>query len=373
MLFSFTKRLLKIAGIFALSLIFFFSAIAAVPKTSSSNASQRLISAFRKTKHLFEIVSESPSNSSQNVDIESPITLTFSDPLGQITTYPSLTPPINGTWVKTAPNQLTFVPEAPGTYSGTETVTINASINDIYGEALQDPQSFSFTYQQGPVLRLQQLLSILGYMPVSFTPVETSTTLLSLPYSAQGSFSWKYPSLEPYLANYFSPGQFDLVTRAAVMTFEAANNLAVDGVVGPIVWSRLFYDYLSNKVDPYPYYFVIVNMNLPERLYDYVNGNMAFSTLVNTGIAVAPTQPGLFPIYARYVSTTMSGRNPDGTYYHDTGVPWVSYFNGGDALHGFMRPGYGYPQSLGCVEMTYSSAQQVFNLTTYGTIVDVIP
>ena len=47
----------------------------------------------------------------------------------------------------------------------------------------------------------------------------------------------------------------------------------------------------------------------------------------------------------------MSGTNPDGSHYADP-VTWVSYFNGGDALHQFYRSTYGWPQSLGCVEMT---------------------
>jgi lipoprotein-anchoring transpeptidase ErfK/SrfK len=49
----------------------------------------------------------------------------------------------------------------------------------------------------------------------------------------------------------------------------------------------------------------------------------------------------------------------------------VSYFNGGDALHGFPRPGYGYPQSDGCVEMPISNAASVFPLTPIGTLVTV--
>jgi lipoprotein-anchoring transpeptidase ErfK/SrfK len=49
----------------------------------------------------------------------------------------------------------------------------------------------------------------------------------------------------------------------------------------------------------------------------------------------------------------------------------VSYFHGGDALHGFVRPGYGYPQSDGCVEMPISNAAVVFPLTPLGTLVTV--
>ncbi len=64
---------------------------------------------------------------------------------------------------------------------------------------------------------------------------------------------------------------------------------------------------------------------------------MVISTPANTGVAGAETERGTFPIYARYVSTTMTGTNPDGSHYSDPGVPWVNYFNGGDAVHGFPR------------------------------------
>jgi hypothetical protein len=49
----------------------------------------------------------------------------------------------------------------------------------------------------------------------------------------------------------------------------------------------------------------------------------------------------------------------------------VSYFNGGDALHGFIRASYGFPQSLGCVEMPFAEAGQVWPYTPIGTIVNV--
>ncbi len=71
------------------------------------------------------------------------------------------------------------------------------------------------------------------------------------------------------------------------------------------------------------------------------------------------------------MSTTMSGTNPDGSHYSDPGIPYVSYFNGGDALHGFLRAQYGLPQSLGCVEMSYADAGQVYPYTPIGTLVNV--
>jgi len=61
-------------------------------------------------------------------------------------------------------------------------------------------------------------------------------------------------------------------------------------------------------------------------------------------------------VYLRYLTQTMSGTNPDGSHYADPGIPWISYFDGSSALHGFIRATYGWPQSLGCVEMPFASA-----------------
>ncbi|HXO06806.1 MAG TPA: L,D-transpeptidase, partial [Solirubrobacteraceae bacterium] len=92
---------------------------------------------------------------------------------------------------------------------------------------------------------------------------------------------------------------------------------------------------------------------------------------VNTGIASAPTAEGTYPVYEHLPVTTMSGTNPDGSHYSDPGIPDVSYFNGGDALHGFLRAQYGFPQSLGCVEMPYAEAAAVYPYTPVGTLVHV--
>jgi lipoprotein-anchoring transpeptidase ErfK/SrfK len=67
----------------------------------------------------------------------------------------------------------------------------------------------------------------------------------------------------------------------------------------------------------------------------------------------------------------MKGTNPDGTKYNDPGVPYINYFNGGDAIHGFERASYGSAQSLGCIELPYDAAAQVWDLIDYGTVVTV--
>jgi lipoprotein-anchoring transpeptidase ErfK/SrfK len=66
----------------------------------------------------------------------------------------------------------------------------------------------------------------------------------------------------------------------------------------------------------------------------------------------------------------MKGTNPDGTKYADP-VQFVAYFRSGEAVHYFPRGSYGWPQSLGCVELTLSDAQQAWPYLTYGSLVTV--
>ena len=67
----------------------------------------------------------------------------------------------------------------------------------------------------------------------------------------------------------------------------------------------------------------------------------------------------------------MSGTNPDGSHYHDPGMRWISYFNGGDALHSFTARSFGTPQSLGCVELPLAAAAEVWPYTPVGTMVTI--
>jgi len=80
---------------------------------------------------------------------------------------------------------------------------------------------------------------------------------------------------------------------------------------------------------------------------------------VNTGIPASPTVDGTFPVYLRFYFTHMKGTNPDGSKYDDP-VWYVSYFNGGDAVHYFPRGSYGWYQSLGCVELPWNAAARAY-------------
>jgi lipoprotein-anchoring transpeptidase ErfK/SrfK len=109
-----------------------------------------------------------------------------------------------------------------------------------------------------------------------------------------------------------------------------------------------------------------------QRLNLWHNGKTIIAaTPVNTGAPGTPTQAGTWPVFEHLPVTTMSGNNPDGSHYSDPDIRWVSYFHGGDALHEFTRAQYGFPQSLGCVEMPPRSAAQVYPYTPIGTLVHI--
>jgi hypothetical protein len=148
--------------------------------------------------------------------------------------------------------------------------------------------------------------------------------------------------------------------------------MPADGVAGPAVWKSMIDAYDSGKTSSFGYTFVMVHKSAsPQSLSLWHNGKIAVTAAVNTGIASAPTASGTYPVFEHLPVTTMSGTNPDGSHYSDPGIQYVSYFNGGDALHAFTRAQFGFPQSLGCVEMELSSAAAVYPYTPIGTLVNV--
>jgi lipoprotein-anchoring transpeptidase ErfK/SrfK len=123
---------------------------------------------------------------------------------------------------------------------------------------------------------------------------------------------------------------------------------------------------------PASFTYVQVSEQIPETLRLWHNGRTVLTVPANTGISVAPTDPGTFWVYAHIPVGTMAGTNPDGSHYNDPGIRYISYFNGGDAIHAFDRASFGTPQSLGCVELELSDAARVWPYTPIGTVVTIV-
>jgi peptidoglycan hydrolase-like protein with peptidoglycan-binding domain len=234
----------------------------------------------------------------------------------------------------------------------------------------------TWTVAPGSTVRLQQLLASLGYLPVTFnsrasvaaTPGAQEQAAITPP---SGSFAWRWGNVPGALRSMWEPGAFGEMTKGAVMAFENDQGMIPDGVAGPVVWKSLIAAAMQHQGSTFGYTFVQVSESSPESQSTWHNGRTVVSGAVNTGIPQAPTAQGVFAVFEHARSVTMSGTNPNGSHYSDAGVPYVSYFNGGDALHGFLRASYGTAQSLGCVEMPYSEAAAVYPYTPVGTLVDV--
>jgi peptidoglycan hydrolase-like protein with peptidoglycan-binding domain len=321
----------------------------------------------------FDIVSVTPAAGATQVPSDATISVQFSRPLSAHSPTPSLSPAAPGTWQLVSPTTFDFVASAPLVPSSSETVTIPAGaagVTSSTGKKLRQPSTVGFTVAQGSTLRLQQLLAELGYLPVSFTPAGPLSAPQEAAAPQEGTFSWRWT--EPAsLVSLWTMGTPNQITKGAVMAFESQYNLKADGMAGPMVWQQLLTAASAGTVTTAPYNYVYVTETLPETTTVYSDGAEVYSTLANTGVPAAATALGTFPVYVRFKVTTMTGTNPDGSKYVDPGIPWVSYFNGGDALHGFDRASYGFPQSDGCVEMPPAHAEVVFPLTPIGTLVTV--
>ncbi len=113
-----------------------------------------------------------------------------------------------------------------------------------------------------------------------------------------------------------------------------------------------------------------IEVNLYEQtLGVYENGQLKFATLVATGAEPYFTRPGLFQIYEKKPTETMTGafEADKSDYYHLADVPWTMYFDEARALHGaYWRAGFGWQQSHGCVNLSIGDARWLFDWAQAG-------
>jgi lipoprotein-anchoring transpeptidase ErfK/SrfK len=284
---------------------------------------------------------------------------------------------VSGKWVLSSnATTLSYDLKAPLVPGSHEILTVPGGPSGLEGNGgarLASSSTVTFGVAGGDMLRLQQLLAELDYLPLSFTPSGPAPTQAALAVDQAGTFYWRWPGPPSELTSLWTQGSENEITRAAVEAFETQNGIGVDGVAGPSVWSALINDVITRKVDATPYVYVLVNKTLPENLTLWYNGAPEYVDIpVNTGAPGADTVDGSYAVFEHVRYSDMKGTNPDGTTYNDPNVPYASYFNGGDALHGFIRSSYGSPQSNGCVEMTYADAALVWHVTPIGTLVTVV-
>ncbi len=310
-----------------------------------------------------------------------PIVLTFSRPVEQLfgATDPRLRPKVPGSWTRPNDHTLVFTPSGLGFPFGRHVqLRLPEPIEVISGADPAPMRTLSWQVPRASPLRMKELLAEEGYLPLEWTPAGQAVrmTLGAQARAAvnppQGSFRWRYPNTPAALKGLWSSSSLRAtLVRGAIMAFENSHGMPVDGFPSMTVFRALVHDELAGRQAEGGYSYVFVSESLPQTLTLWHAGRVILRTPVNTGIASRPTALGTYPVYAHLVETTMQGTNPDGTHYDDPGVPWVNYFNGGDAVHGFPRYGYGWPQSLGCVEAPIPTAGKIFPYVNIGTLVTV--
>jgi hypothetical protein len=173
--------------------------------------------------HL-DVMSTAPAPGASSVALDSAVSVHFTTALAPESPAPTLSPSVPGTWVRSGPDTLAFNAATtlpPGTAI---TVTVPGGPSGIEGAAgqrLSDALHVSFTTSPMSTLRLQQLLAQLDYLPVAFTPADPAPVVANQMAVAQlGTFTWRWSTLPGAFMALWSPGETNVVTQGAIMTFE---------------------------------------------------------------------------------------------------------------------------------------------------------
>jgi peptidoglycan hydrolase-like protein with peptidoglycan-binding domain len=329
------------------------------------------------------VLSVTPARHARHVNGAAPVQVRFSAALAADSPFPTLSPATPGSWQRPNASTVEFVPKKGFAPQAHVTVRIPggaSGVKSAAGSLLAKRVMVRFRVGTWSTTRLDQLLAQLGYLPLTWTPAPGAVNPAASDASGQrsaafsppaGTFSWEhgYPR---ELRTFWQQGQPGLVLQGAVMAFESDHLMPLDGIAGPAVWHALFKAVAAGQQNAHGYTYARASENSPETLTVWHDGKVVLRTLANTGIPAAPTTIGTAPVYLRYRFQIMKGTNPDGTKYADP-VSYVSYFRAGEAVHYFPRGSYGFPQSLGCVELPIGAAEQAWPYLTYGSLVTVAP
>ena len=324
--------------------------------------------------------SSTPANGATGVSASAAISVTFSDPVAAGSPTPSLAPPVQGSWSVSGAT-LTFTPSVPIVPLTTEVLTVpsgSGGVRATNGATLASTYTANFRVQNGSIVRLQQLLSLLDYSPLAWTATGTEPAAgdangqaAALYTPPDGTFAWRQGGWPSELRSLWRQGSDSVFTRGLLMSFQADAGLTPNGQLGPGVWGALLTAVAENTVNTGGYNYALADKSSPERLRIWHDGARVLDVAMNTGIAGSPTPDGNFPVNTRLRRQVMRGTNPSGTKYADL-VQYIAYFHGNDAVHYMDRANYGIPQSLGCIELRLADAAKAWPLLAYGTIVSVI-
>lgn len=288
---------------------------------------------------------------------------------------PTLEPHVAGTWSVVGDSEV-FTPASTLMPCTSYTLTVWASTTATGHARVGRRRTLGLNVACPSIVALQQGLARLGYLAARFHPLYTVHIPAGPETRREAAEHLFHPprgvlAPDPANAPALETGRLDETTRGALTVFQADHGLEGTGEPSYRTWASLIAAESAYRRDPSPYTWVTVSESIPETLEVHRGDRVVLSSPANTGVPGAETAQGVFPIFSRFESTTMTGTDPDGTKYVAPDVPWVNYFNGGDAVHGYPRESYGTPQSNGCVELPIETAHRVYEMLRLGDIVVV--
>ncbi|GAB6078120.1 hypothetical protein JCM8795_08060 [Hydrogenobaculum acidophilum] len=173
---------------------------------------------------------------------------------------------------------------------------------------------------------------------------------------------WDAKTVPPKLVALSITSKNSILYKSAILRFMRDDDIKFNPNNTMLANIILNQAYKSGFKAKKPFVWVYVNQHIPQKVYVWENGKYVFESLANTGV-MGTTNSGTYMVYLRFRKTAMKGTFP-GTNktYNDPDVPWVNYFYRGEALHGFPRRRYGYPQSAGCVELPIPKAKDLYKI-----------
>jgi hypothetical protein len=197
----------------------------------------------------------------------------------------------------------------------------------------------------------------------------------------QRTFGWilgeTHPRSEPGLNSPETDLTLPRFTVVQIYATQEASNLTWN-LVGPNEWvdTRQL-----ARVDPHTTRPTGVTANrwievnlFEQTLSVYDNDRLVFATMVSTGVDPFWTRPGIFQIYEKKDTETMSGGTEadHSDYYYLEDVPWTMYFDEKRALHGaYWHNGFGYARSHGCVNLSVGDSHWLYDWANLGDSVYV--
>ncbi|HEY5430357.1 MAG TPA: hypothetical protein VIK04_14675, partial [Solirubrobacteraceae bacterium] len=207
--------------------------LSASPRSWES-AHTAMVSYFPGGRKATAVASPAPGTS---IRASTPITLTFSKPVSKAlgSHLPPVSPATAGTWHTINSHTIEFRPEGYGYGLGAKVQIPLPSEVRLEGAQGAGGQTGSWTVPAGSTTRLQQLLAMLGYLPMNFKYAHSSGVAMT-PAAQEdaavrppvGRFSMRWSNIPSWYSGAWSPGSYGEITKAAVMTFENNEGMTAD-------------------------------------------------------------------------------------------------------------------------------------------------